>query len=429
MKESSVIELKEKFVPDLNKEVIAFANTLGGDIYIGINDDGVAVGLDNIDGVERQCSAHISSTIKPDISMFVAYDRQIIDGKDVLHITVEKGTSRPYYVVGKGIRPEGVYVRVGTTSVPANEAAIIRMIKETDGESYEECRSLRQDLTFDYMKSQFMGAGLEIGKSQMKTLGIINSDDLYTNLALLLSDQCKHTIKVAVFDGVEKITFKDRYEFTGCVLKQLNDAYEFIDRHNSTQSTFQGLKRIDKRQYPEEAIREALLNAIVHRDYAFGGSTLISMFDDRIEIVTLGGLAKGIEYDDIMLGVSVLRNTNLANIFYRLNFIEAYGTGIAKIKRNYAQNAIKPTFEVSNNAFKIVLPATNYERNDAKIELSEKYNCVMKLFESKEFITRADVEIAANVSSSTAVRLLNNLVDQSLIRPLGNTRSRCYAKV
>src|SRR5699024_11153931 len=123
---------------------------------------------------------------------------------------------------------------------------------------------------------------------------------------------------------------------------------------------FEGLNRIDKRDYPSEALREALLNAITHRDYSFSGSTLISIFDDRIEFVTIGGLVRGLTFDDIMLGVSALRNQNLANVFYRLKLIEAYGTGILKINESYAECAVKPQFEVTDNAFKITLPNINY---------------------------------------------------------------------
>ena len=209
------------------------------------------------------------------------------------------------------------------------------MIKETSGDSYEAARSLNQQLTFDKATAFFKKRNVEFGKAQMRTLHLIGEDDTYTNLAFLLSDQCTHTLKMAVFEGNKKSVFKDRREVSGSLFEQLEEAFDYIDRYNRTRAEFSGLDRVDMRDYPPEAVREALLNAIVHRDYAFSGSTLISIFEDRVEFVTIGGLVKGITLDDVKLGVSVLRNQHLANIFYRLRLIEAYGTGILKINESY----------------------------------------------------------------------------------------------
>lgn len=145
-------------------------------------------------------------------------------------------------------------------------------------------------------------------------------------------DMCLFSLNL--IDIFIKTVFKERREFSGSLLHQLEDAYEFIDRFNITRAEFKDLDRIDMRDYPSEAIRETLLNAIVHRDYSFSGSTLISIFDDRIEFVTIGGLVKGISLNDILLGVSILRNEHLANIFYRLKLIEAYGTGMPNIGKS-----------------------------------------------------------------------------------------------
>ena len=234
------------------------------------------------------------------------------------------------------------------------------MIKETDGDSYEKCRSLNQNLTFDYTEKIFENADLSFGLSQKKTLGLIGEDDLYTNLALLLSDQCNHTLKVAVFEGIEKNIFKDRKEFKGSLLKQVTETFEFINLINKTEATFAGLTRKDERDYPLEAIREALLNAVVHREYSFSGSTLVNIYEDRIEFISLGGIISGLSLDSIMLGVSQSRNEKLANVFYRLHLIEAYGTGIKKIFTNYEKYNMKPIIRAEIGAFQVVLPNIHY---------------------------------------------------------------------
>ncbi len=425
--ENSITEYKREFTTELNKEIIAFANTAGGKIYIGIDDNGNSVGLLNIDDVMQACVNHIRNTIKPDITMFVKISSVKKDSKDIIEIEVEKGTARPYYISGKGIKPEGVYVRVGSSSVPATESAILKMITETYGESYEEIRSLNQDLTFQETEKYFEKKNVVFGDSQKKTLGFINEDGLFTNLALLFSEQCEHTIKVAVFDGTEIEVFKDRYEFSGSLLKQLNDVFAYIDRYNRTQSTFQGLERNDKRDYPVEAIRETLLNCIIHREYSLSGSTLIHIFDDRMEFISLGGLVKGIEYDDMMLGVSLSRNKKIASVFYRLQLIEAYGTGISKIMRSYNGEAEKPIIEVTANAFKITLPNAKMLKGVAIDE--DKVDVILKLFDSKKQITRNDVEKCLNVSYATAARVLAKMVESKLIMRVGNTRNTKYVKI
>ena len=428
MKETEIIEFKREFVNDLNKEIIAFANTNGGEIFIGIDDDGKVVGLNDIENVELQCVNHISNTIKPDITMFVKYERIVTDGKDVLKITVNKGSMSPYYIASKGIRPEGVYVRHGTASVPATETAIVSMIKETTGDTYEETRSLNQNLTFVQAEQEFINAGLPFAEAQKRSLGVIGRDDCYTNLGLLLSDQCEHKIKFAVFEGKEKEVFKDRHEFSGSLFRQLDDLTKMLDKYNKLSSPkIESIKRTDVRDYPVEAIREAILNAFIHRDYRLGGYTLVSVFDDRIEIVSLGGLMRGMEMNDIMLGVSYLRNKRLAEIFYRLHFIEAYGTGISKIKKSYEKFKKQPVFECSSNAFKVTLPNTSVKTNEIKIEQDDREILILDLIRKKGKIGRAEVEKLLNISTPTANRILTNMVQTGKIKRTGSARNIKYS--
>ena len=357
--ESETLELKEIVVEDIKKEIRALANSAGGTLYVGVADDGGIVGVENPDTVIQQISNMVRDSIKPDITMFIRYTAKNVEGKQIVAVEIQRGTGRPYYLAKKGLRPEGVYVRQGTSSVPATSTAIRRMIKDTDGDSFEAMRSLEQNLTFQAAEKEFALRDLAFGVSQMKTLGILNTDGIYTNLGLLLSEQCAHTVKAAVFEGINQSIFRDRQEFTGSLLQQMNEVYEYIDRRNQVHSTFDKLRRIDTRDYPEVAIREALLNSLVHRDYSFSASTLISVYDDRIEFTSIGGLSAGVSLDDIMLGLSVCRNPKLANVFYRLELIEAYGTDMKKIMGAYENSNKKPVIETTDNAFKIILPNLN----------------------------------------------------------------------
>lgn len=432
--ESKTTEFKREYTDDLKYAVVALANTDGGKIYVGINDDGSVQGIQDTDGTMLRITNMIRDAIRPDMTMFTECTVEEVDGKTVIVLNVQRGTARPYYLSGKGIRPEGVYIRQGASSVPASETAILNMIKETSGDRYEDARSLNQQLTFEKATEYFAKRNIPFGEQQKRTLNIIGADGTYTNLGMLLSDQCVHTIKLAVFDGSKKSVFRDRKELSGSLLLQLEDAYSYIDQFNRTRAEFEGLERVDKRDYPSEALREALLNAMTHRDYSFSGSTLISIFDDRIEFVTIGGLVRGLTINDIMLGVSALRNQNLANVFYRLNLIEAYGTGILKINEGYADCNVKPQFEVTDNAFKITLPNINYagERKELPTDLVKvktkagRKEIVLRLAEKQGYIVRKDIEAELNVSQSTAILLLRDMVESGLLVKVKNGRQLKY---
>ena len=425
MLEDKNTEFKREYVEDIKKTLVAFANTDGGNLYIGIDDDGNAVEVNNIDGVMLQVSNVIRDAIKPDLAMFCDITVETVQDKKVVKITVNRGTARPYYLSAKGIRPEGVYVRQGASSVPASESAILSMIRETAGDSYEEARSLIQELTFNEANIVFENKQIPFGDAQKRSLGLIGEDGTYTNLALLLSDQCTHTVKIAVFEGEQKTVFKDRREFCGSLLKQLNDAYQFIDQFNHTHAHTEGLYRVDKRAYPTEAIREALLNAIVHREYSFSASTLISIFDNRIEFVSIGGLVRGISQSDILLGISIARNKKLADVFYRLHLIEAYGTGMPKIIEAYREYGLEPHIEISDNAFKITLPNTNAAVKETKVELTENEQGVLSVL--KDGIkSRPEIQKALGFSQTTTIVAIAALLDKGLIIKVGNGNKTKY---
>ncbi len=426
--ESETIELKSIYVEDVKKEVIAMANGIGGVIYIGVGDNGDVIGVDNADEVMQRVSNTVRDAIKPDVTMFVRYNTITEDGKTIIAVEVQSGTNKPYYLHAKGLRPEGVYVRQGTSSVPASDIVIRKMIKDTDGDNYEDMRSLEQNLTFERASEEFAKRNIEFGELQMRTLGIIATDGQYTNLGLLLSDQCPHIIKAATFAGTDQSNFQNRYEFTGSLLKQIDDAYRFLDLCNETRATFDGLLRHDHRSYPETAIRESLLNAVVHRDYAFSAPTLISVYYDRCEIVSVGGLVSGISIDDVMMGLSVCRNHKLAEVFYRLKLIEAYGTGMQKIHSVYASHGTAPQIDVTSGAFKIMLPNLNTQ---AKTEKSTERDeqAVLALLDTEAFITRAILEEKLGIKPATATRLLRRMVDDGSLKTEGKARNIKYFKV
>ncbi|MEZ7892664.1 MAG: ATP-binding protein [Candidatus Wallbacteria bacterium] len=401
-------------------------------IYIGVADDGKITGISHPENVRLQVINAIRDGIKPDMTIFTKCKIKNEEGKNIIVISLTRGTDRPYYLSDKGIKPSGVYVRHATASIPASEEAIRRMIKESDGDRFENTRAINQELNFDFTIKEFAARNIDFGDSQMITLGIKNSDGLFSNLGLLLSEQCMHTIKFACFEGDDKNVFKDRQEFGGSLLRQLHESFEFINLHNRLQAKISGLERTEYRDYPEVAIREALLNALVHRDYSYSGSTLINIFHDHIEFISLGGPVSGLTVDDIMLGISQTRNEKLTNIFYRLKLIEAYGTGISKIMNNYRDISIKPEIKATSSAFMITLPSMYSGKSFTPAvdhPNNPQWDKVINFITPKKEISRLEVQELLEVSTTRANVILRQMAEKGLIKIIGLGKNRKYAAI
>lgn len=434
--ESENIEFKAKLSDEIYKEVIAFANTDGGTIYIGVDDEGNVIGLENVDDSYTRLTNGIRDAIQPDVTMFIRY---VLQEDKVIRIEVGEGSYKPYYLKSKGLKPNGVYVRQGASSAPASQELIRKMIKDTDGDQFEDMRTMEQELTFEEAENAFKHYGVEFSEDKFITLGLINlHDDHYTNLALLLSDQCKHTVKVAVFADEDKTIFKDAKEFEGSIFRQLDDTYSYLLLCNRTMSTFQGLNRIEKKDYPEEALREALLNAMVHRDYSFSGSIIINIDDSEIEFISIGGLLPGLSVEDIRSGISQPRNRKLAEIFHRLKLIESYGTGIRRIYKLYENNSVKPHIEVTPNAFKLILPNTNYKniikvvehiKEEKKLKTSKitpQMKVVIDYLSEYGEIGEEELQELLNVKRTRAYIIARQMIEQGLIECSGRGANKRY---
>lgn len=414
--ESTQMEFKDietgKLPDSIPKTLVAFLNTEGGDLMIGMDDKGNASGLEDPDDVSKRLSSIISNLILPDAAVFIHQKTVQINQKNVIKVTVETGTERPYYLARTGLKPGGVFIRQGSTCLPVSEASIRTMIMDTAGKSFEEARSWNQELSFKTLEKE-MG---EFSSANMKNLRIIGEDGLFSNLGLLLSDQCPFSIKTALFQGCDGSIFRDRCEFSGSVLKQLEQAYSYLCGTNRTAARFTGLRRSDTQDYPDQAIREALLNCIVHRDYMFSGSTIINIYQDRIEFITLGGLVSGISMEAIKSGISQSRNPNLCSAFYRMKLVESYGTGIRKIFDLYKGTPAQPQFKAVQGAF----VCTIFNRNEAlagKVQEStpeysykgDELDRIMNLAAVKGSVTRREIEEAIGLKTTKAFRLVKML--------------------
>ena len=430
--ESERIEYKSQMIEALSREVIAFANSDGGVIYIGIDNQGNLTGIDNVDETYTRITNGIRDAIAPDVTMFVRY---VLQDNKVIQIEVGEGSYKPYYLKAKGMKPTGVYVRQGASSVQASPDQIRKMIKESDGDNFEASRCLEQDLSFAAAETAFQRYGVEFSVEKYRALGI-TQNDIYTNLALLLSDQCLHTTKIAVFNDEFCTEFRDSKEFGGSVFKQFEDSVNYLALCNKTASTIKGVVRIDKKDYPEEAIREALLNALVHRDYGFSGSIIINVNDSKMEFISLGGLLPGLSTEDIRIGVSQPRNKKLAEIFHRLRLIESYGTGIRRIFKLYENCSVQPSIEVTANAFKIVLPNMNANgvvaenvpevTEKAPVVITHQMKTVMDYLAEYGEMTDEDLQELLNIKKTRAYLLARQMNENGLIDIIGRGAAKKY---
>ena len=402
--ESERLELKVQYTTEIKKEIVAFLNSDGGTLIIGVDDNGKVIGIENAKDIIERISLMIHETIKPDASLICSAGEYEEEGKTIVKVAVGRGVKKPYYIYEKGLKPSGVYLRINNTSQQASEYA-----------------SIEQELTFDYLERTFMRAKIEL---KQKTLGLIDANGSYTNLALLLSDQCPFSIKAAVFDSDDKSRFLDRKEFEGSLIRQADEAYEYLNLNNKTRGEYNVLLREDKTEYNQLVLREGLLNAIIHRDYSLNGNILISIYKNRIEYVSIGGLVSGMTYEDMMLGVSRSRNEKLANIFFKLKYVEAYGTGIEKIQGDYEYTGLEPRFEVSDNGFLLVLPNKTSIKKSKKI-LTDKelvYDFIIKCGR----VNRAEIQEELGFKLTKTRNIILQLEQEGKIERHGNGKGIFY---
>lgn len=422
MQENEYTEFKREYVEQIKNTVIAFANGNGGVLYVGIDDDGTVVGVRDVVALQERIISALHDGIRPDVMMFVKVVPEMIEGKNVVSINVVPGTQKPYYLSGKGLTGSGVFVRQGVSTMPASADSIRRMLMMSSGYEYERSVAVEQDLHFVKANEIFRMHKLPFGDEQFRTLELVDADGRYTNLAYLLSDECTHSVKIGVFEGNNKDVFKDRLEVRGSLFEQLEKTLGFLHRYNRIAAKIKGFERQDVWDYPEEALREAVLNALIHRDYGVGAEIQISIFDDRIEIVNVGGLMNGLTLTEIMRGLSVVRNKRLANIFYRLRYVEVYGTGLTRIYNKYKGLVQQPVITATERIFQIVLP----NMNTAVKEPKTKREMILDFCRSQGYVSRKDVERITGLTMSGARYLITQMIDEKFLVKSGYGKTVVY---
>ena len=418
MFETQTLERKREYNQKAKNTMLAFLNTDGGVLYIGLADDDTVYGIDgDIDLEARKITSSFRDSVTPDPSGYFKVEPVMKGDRYIISVFVERGSAIPYCYTAYGLVPQGVYVRVGSNTVMASREHIRQMIKDNGTGQFIAELSTEQNLTFEYADKIFAEKDVAFGKEQKQSLGLIRPDGRYTNLALILSDQCPYATKAAIFEGLNKDKFKDRKEFTGSLFKQIEDVHAYLHVFNRVRGTFEGVYRVDHPDYPDITIREAYINALIHRDYYIEGSVLVSMFDNRLEFTSLGGLMPGVTYDLMLTGISVTRNEKLAQIFYRLKIIEAFGTGIPRIFSAYRNHPVNPEIPIVDGGFLIRIPNINYNSTHAvgnkEIVNGSNEQKLLTTFTNTSF-SKEEAADVLGITVSGAYKLLQRMTEQGL---------------
>lgn len=364
LQETERIEFKRSVNERICKTIIAFANGTGGEIYIGIDDFGNVLDLEDIDGDMLKISNYVHDLICPELLQFVHIEPIELEGKRIIAVSVESGDEKPYYLANKGLIPAGVFTRLGPATVPMSRRDIRRMIRETDADFFDSRHAKVQDLTFEYAELFFKHRDIAFDPDHYRALGMLSADGFFSNTAYLLSDQNPYNLKCAVFDDDACTSFLERLECEGSLLKQYDDALSFLRVANSLRAYFPSHTRVDVRDYPDDALREGLLNAIIHRNYdeSLYTPTLVKMGRTKLHYTSHGSLYQ-ISPEKALAEDSSARNPRLLALFHRFEEIEAYGSGLPMIWELYREEGLTPELKTSEFSVTLSLPNINTTNN------------------------------------------------------------------
>lgn len=419
--ESERVEFKQAWSDTAQKTMIAFANTYGGTIYFGVNDDGEAVGVDDFDKIARTVFAFARSGVDPDMSGLIRVNPiSLPDGRTVAAVQILPGDDRPYAFRNKSWTNGGVFIRVGSSSMQAKRSEIMNMAKDLI--PWEERISRRQDLSFEEARRICGNRDVPFTQANYVGYGIWDTYKRYTNFGYLLSDQNNEVLKISEFLG-EGGRFSGGPALTGSILKQREDALQYLMRINSPRVTKVAgeEERLDAYPWPPIAVREALTNCLVHRDFNtdLASPTTVSIFPDRMSFQTIATLPEGLTMEDLYLeGFSFCKNRCLTDLFVRLHWMEKSGSGFTDIFRSYANSPLKPSGSCTVRIFRIVLPKL--------LEASSLNEKVASLIQAYGSLSARELEAKTGAARSTLNKALKELVDAQQIARQGAGRSTRY---
>lgn len=415
MKETKQLEFKETITNTFLKTVSAYANYEGGDIVFGVNDNGIIIGLDEI----TQKCLDIENKINDSITPQPNYELKITSDKTII-LHVDAGSETPYLYKSKA------YKRNDTATIEVDRLELTRLILKGNHRDYEQLPSSTQKLTFKKLEEELIRE-VEISKldtNVLKTLNLFSNEEGYNIAAEILADNNKLPgIDIAkIGNSISVIQRRETYEHTS-VLNLYEYANQFFQIYYQYEQ-IEGNTRKRKYLIPNEAYREAVANALIHRLWDVNEHIRILMFEDKIEIISPGGLPEGMTKDTYLAGIySKLRNPILANVFYRLKLVEIFGTGIRRIKEVYQDSITKPNFEIFENAIKVILPVVK-EKSNLNPDMYIVYNAL----ENIDGNSMGEISSKVSFGKTKIRKILVELENENMIEIIGSGKSRKYKR-
>lgn len=370
--ETNRIENKEQLNEDFEQEVIAFLNYKeGGIIYVGINKDGQVVGIENTDLTQLQIKDRIKNNIQPSTLGLFDVTVETIDNKEVIKVIISSGTEKPYYLRKKGRTPEGCYIRIGSSKERMTERMIDDMYARRIKNTLKEIDSPRQELTFNQLKIYYEEHGLKLNDNFLQNLDLLTSEGKYNYNAFLLADENTVSIKLVRYLGTNKLELLENLEFGNrCLITATQRILDRLDVENTTYAKIEYFGRKEQEKIDSKALKEAVINAIVHNDYSYGNSPIIELYSDRIEITSAGGLPQELSQEEFLEGVTAPRNKELIRVFKDVDLIENIGSGVLRILDAYDKSCFKFMEHFLRVSFKYKENPFEYD-DTAKIESSK----------------------------------------------------------
>ena len=436
----------------LKAEIVAFLNSEGGNICLGVNDDGT-INESITSSKKQKWEQMISNWIVNGFTPNVAHLIYVYPNEVPFRIKVLEGDDKPYFIKeGEGFNSKGVYIRVGSTKRVASFEEIQRMILQKKSHEFESISIGETKLTFTYIEQKFKEKGIQFDPY---ALSLIGKDGTYNNAALLLSDQNSSISKFAVFQGLDVRVFLDKKEFKGSLVKQIDEILYFANLSNRKKITISGKpERNEYMDIPSGALREAIVNCYCHRDYTLSGDIKVEFYDDRVQIYSPGSIPDGLTLDNIKIGMVAKRNKIIVNVLDKIDMIENYASGVRRIFDDYEGFGKQPVYNISNNGVVVTLYNRNYTvlqsdtkndtqndtKNDTKNELTKKgveksvdavknknkdirIDTLLRLIEEDPTITDTILMNLLDVSKSTVRRDITFLKKLGKLEYKGSARS------
>lgn len=426
--ENSRTEFKIKLVDDLEETVIAFLNKDGGNIYIGVDDNGNVKGLNsNIDLLQRKVKDKIVSSVEP--SILGLFDIEVLekDDKKYLKITIAKGYETPYHIKGMGMTPDSCFIRIGSSNERMDQHLINKMFRERTKNSLKNIVSPRQDLTFRDLKIYYTEKGFDIGDNFEKQLDFFTIDGKYNYVAYLLADENRVSIKVAKYVGDDVDELMENYEFGDCSL--IKATYRVLEKFRTENKIYAKItypERKEQPMYNYKAVREVIINAIVHNDWSNEYPPKFEFFSDRLEVSSFGGIQSEFTEEEFLEGYSAPKNPELMRVFKDLELVEHLGTGIRRILKEYDKSIyhffphfIRVSIKYNQNEFEY--NNQNINRNTYS-DLTKIQEGIIGLIEDRPNVTQEEMANLLGVTARTVRNHIKYLVDENYIKRIGSDK-------